>query len=442
MWILADDLDLIGDLWVDLPLVVVGPGDLHVAIDTRTTIERADSSLTFALRDLVYDVEIGWRTRRARTGVVLGPTLGQRGRERVDADGQPWVRWLGATIGSPGASPLLPFPARRRAVAGWATLGAVFDERETEADAVLRGATRWRPAARKSSWARRWYLDARLDGLVDGTDLEADFEIGPGLDFDVGDRSRVGFFLRYLHADNPLGAGTSGMLLGFEYEGEPAGPVGAVAARPAIDGVVGTGWGEDGRLAAQLLLRFLSPAFLHRYHGVARVDANVLTAEDTGDLFYLWEVGIERSLDLGVAGVYLYHRSNHELAEPNETITSLNVIDFGIASPNADRPGARRPRSRGGSIDGSAHAGVLLDSSFGEDRRWHVRGSARWSLPLGPRIEPYLRAEVEAGDVERAAVAIGASVSPACDLEVQFRTDDQYASDDRELVLALARYAF
>jgi len=437
MWVFSDDLDLIGDLWADLPLTPAAGGDIVLGIDTRTTIERALSSFAFALDDLLYDVEVGWRARRSPGALGFAVSAGQRGRERVDADGQPWVRWIGATLRNTDG-PLLGAHDQDHApaLAGWVTAGVAVEEREVSADAVLRG------AARARLW-RRLVLDARLDGLVDGTHLAADFEIGPALDCELTGARRVGFFLRYLHAENPLGAGSSGLLLGFEYEGDTAGRVSAVEQPPAIDGVVGTGGGEDGRLAAQLLLRFTSPRFFSSLHAIARVDANILTAKDTGDLYYFWEVGLERPLDGSVAGIYAYHRSNHELAEPNDRVTSMNVIDLGISTPDADRPGLRRPRSRRGTLEGAAHAGYVLDSSFGEDRHWHVRGSARWSLrPRGDRFGPYLRAEAEAGDADRYAVAVGASVTAACDLEIQFRSDEQYASRDRDAFLALARYAF
>jgi hypothetical protein len=285
-------------------------------------------------------------------------------------------------------------------------------------------------------------LDARWDGLVDGSHFASDVEIGPALDFDVG-RERVAFFLRYLHGGNPLGTGTSGLLAGFEYEGATAGVPGAAEGRPTIEGVVASGAGEDRRLTGQLLLRFLSPRFFGSWQARAVVDGNLLTADDTGDLYYVWEVGIERPVEGSVVGAYVYHRSNHELAEPSDSVTSLNVLDVGIRTADAERPGRREPRHAGGAFEGTAHVGLVLDSSFGEDRPWHVRGALRWSLvPWARRFAPYLRGEAEAGDVERYLVAAGASVGLGADVELQLRSDEQYASADQNALLLVGRYGF
>jgi len=442
MWMVSDDLDLVGDLWADLPLAPVGSGALRLGIDTRTTIERAESTFTFEVHDLIYDVELGWRAERPGHVWDYGFAVGQRGRERVDADGQPWVRWVGATVGTVDRPVLARAREGGSPFAFWVTAGAVIEERETRADAVVRGAARFRFAPSATSIARGFVLDARLDGLVDGSHFAADFEIGPALDFDVA-HERVAFFLRYLHSGNPLGTGTSGLLAGFEYEGPTDGHPGAAEGRPSIEGVVSAGAGEDSRLAGQLLLRFASPRFFGKYQARAEVDANILTADDTGDLYYYWDVGIERPMNGSLAGVYVHHRSNHELAEPNERVTSLNVLDVGVRTPDADRPGLRQPRRRRGSFEGRAHAGVVLNSSFGEDRFWHVRGALRWSLrPWAARFGPFVRGEAEAGDVDRYTVALGASVGTACDLEVQYRSDQQYASADQNVLLLLARYGF
>lgn len=443
MWIFADDLDLLGDLWVDLPVALGPRGEVVLALDTRTTIERSVSALTFALRDLLYDVQVGWRGRRRDPGSLgLEFSVGQRGRERVDADGQPWVRYAGVTLRS-SDGPLLACcdPAGARRIEGWVLAGPVLEQQEVRADAVVRGAVRYRPAAARSSFARGFVIDGRLDGLIEGRDLEADFELGPAIEFGLPGRRRFAFFLRYLHAENPLGVGSSGVLAGFEYEGMT---IGSASARPpAIEGVVAAGGGEDGRRTGQLALRFYSPPFGREHRVVARVEANVLTADDTGDLYYRWEVGLDRPLARSVAGVYLYHRSNHELAEPNDTITSVNVLDLGLSTEDAERPGLRRPGTRWGAVEGEAHAGFVLDSSFGEDRRWHVRGAGRWSLqPWGARFGPYARAELEVGDADSYALAVGSSVAPTCDVELSYRADEQYASADRSVLLLGARFGF
>jgi hypothetical protein len=68
MWISSDDLDLLGDLWVDLPFHSGARGSVVLGLDARTTIEQTVSELTFSLRDLLYDIEVAWRGTRRRPG--------------------------------------------------------------------------------------------------------------------------------------------------------------------------------------------------------------------------------------------------------------------------------------------------------------------------------------------------------------------------------------
>ncbi len=97
-----------------------------------------------------------------------------------------------------------------------------------------------------------------------------------------------------------------------------------------------------------------------------------------------------------------------------------------------------------GAVDGRMRIGYLIDSDFGLDHRWHVRGGLRWQIPVkfwGGRGAPFLLAEAETGDVNRRAVAAGVFVD-AFEIQVEHRTDDQYFGVDREATLLTAGYGF
>jgi hypothetical protein len=261
---------------------------------------------------------------------------------------------------------------------------------------------------------------------------------GPALVLPVAGARRAKLFLHYLEGENPLGLGHSGLLAGVEYSGRG----GTGLPPPEIDGSLAAGGGE-GRLAGLLDLRFLTPRFSGTYRGAFAMHANVLTAEETGELYYIFHVGVERSLGRRVVGAYVYHRSNHQLAEPNDRVTSVNVAEFAIETDQWHRVGRRPLTSVWGRLDGRAAPGILLTSSFGEDRRWHFRGGARWSLPLAPRsIAPFLFAAIEAGDVERQVLAVGLSPAANLDLQLEYRNDQQYFAADRTALLFLVRYGF
>lgn len=446
-WVLDGDLDLVGDLWVDLPFRVSDRDAVYVSIDSRTTLDQPDG-LTFAVRELQYDLGVGWRGRPAWLG---GPRLfalvGQRGKEAVDADGQPYVRYLGAGLESRDYRAFRASPrcATDRCKFGqrfdWNfLLGPVVEEREVEADIVIQGeAALWLAPLRGPGMALAF--DLGLDGLVDGSSLNADVTTGPRLSFAVAGGKRASFFLHYRSGGNPLGAEQPLWLLGFAYEEGRDAPPSDLGA-PEIDGRVALGGGES-RVSGQLRLRFLSPSFARGTRGVIVIDGNILTAEDTGDLFYFWNAGLEREQSFGIYGAYLHHRSNHQLAEPNPLITSLNVLELGFETLDWQRP-AQRPRGKGwGVIDGRIRAGYVLESSFGESRLWHLRGGARWSLPVRGRAPlPYLLLEGDVGDVDRRLYAAGLAVTPNLELQLEYRADDQYYAADRRAWLAIARYWF
>jgi hypothetical protein len=425
------DLDLVGDLWVDLPLP---PRSTHAffALDTRTVIERAHSQLTFEVRDLQYDMRLGWRERLARLHLV--GALGQRGRERVDADGQGFVQYAGLGLE-------LPYPERPGRPGGRIFVGGVVDEREVEADLVVQGAAHV-TLARSGGGAARFGLDVEIDGLVASSRLLADVVAGPSLRFRVASDRSASFFVHRQQSRHPLGLEQDVWLAGFTYEEGPSSEPGTGGGTaPEIDGGVVAGGGA-GRIAGRLALRMLSPPFARDYRAVFLVDGNVLTAEDTGELYYRYDVGLERAAARAVLGGYFHHRSNHQLAEPNAVVTSLNVLEAGVETRDHRRPaGALDPRARGlrPALDGFARVGALLDSSFGEDTGWHVRGGARlaWSsLPL----RPFLTAAGEAGDVAGESYGVGIAPWAAIELGLEHLRDEQFFGRDRTAWLLTVRY--
>jgi hypothetical protein len=430
-WSSSDELDLIGDVWADLPFPVNRTHSVTFGIDTRTSIEKTDSELTFLVRDFDYHLELGWRGAPAGLGGKrLSAYLGQRGKQRVDADGQAFARYLGIGLESAGFRDF-----RERGRIEWRVAGGpVLDDREVRADFVLRAAT-------EIAFRERWGAELSIDGLFEDSGFDGDVRLGPSYRLAVAGGLRTTLFLHYQRSRNPLGIGDSAVLVGFEYA-KGRHPVRAAALAPAIDGVVGLGQGEDGRLAGQLKLRVHSPTFGRELAVAFVVDANLLTADDTGDLYYFLDGGVEKPLGGRTVGAYIYHRSNHQWAEPNDRVTSLNVVEVGTETSGWHRPGARSIRSAWGAIDARARAGILINSKFGEDRWWHVRGGLRWTLPLGRGRAPYLLVEAEAGDADRQLYAIGLSVSREWDAQLEFRNDEQLFSSDRNVLLLSARYGF
>jgi len=445
IWDSSDELDLLGDLWIDLPFYVSDRSAVVLALDTRTAISRTASDFTFLVRDLQYDFQLGWRDYRGWFGGwPVSLFLGQRGLEAVDADGQAYVRYATFGLQSQAFRRYRPgtVPSGLLAASEWRfSLGPVLEEREVQADAVVRGRARF-PLLRLAR-DRTLAVDLRLDGLLDGTRLHADAAAGFSLALPDRGGRRTLFFAHYQRSRNPLGIGHSAVLLGFEYaEGEQArtNELGA----PNIDGLVAGGTGADHRLSGQLKLRVLSPQIAAKVYFIAVVDANVLTAEDTTDLFYLYHLGFERPiLERFVAGAYFYHRSNHQLAEAGEVVNSINVLEAGIESRDWHRPGRRSPTGRWGQLDARARVGLLLDSTFGKETAWHLRAGLRWSSPVVASVlQPFLLAEVETGDVERRLYAVGLSPSRGLDLQLESRYDEQYFSADDRLWLINARYGF
>jgi hypothetical protein len=210
-----------------------------------------------------------------------------------------------------------------------------------------------------------------------------------------------------------------------------------------IGGLIAVGFGVEQRQAARFRLGVRTPPLAKEVRIAFVVDANLLTATDTNELYYFYHLGLERPLQNNILGLYFYHRSNHKLDRPNERITSINVIESGIETDGWHDSGDGRPLHSWGRLDARARLGYLLDSSFGEDRRWHVRGGVRWLMPAAAgRSRPYLAVEAEAGDADRRSYALGCSLGKGLSTQIEFRNDQQHFGQDRTALLLLVNYSF
>ncbi|ANM28974.1 hypothetical protein ABI59_04215 [Acidobacteria bacterium Mor1] len=437
LWSFDDELDAIGVMAVDAPLRIGPRHSFYFGLSTRTSILQANSE-SFLVQDLDYTAEVGvrqWRTGSA--GLRVAAFAGQQGTQQIDRDGQPWVRYAGASAESDGF---------RRQEPGfqWRGRGAVVvDEREVEADGLLQGSLRYRFGNGRN---RRvvFGLEAEVDALIDGSEDLADWSIGPSVGLKLRGNRFIRLFAHYQESKNPLGLGVDGAIVGIDFsEGDPGG--GRRLSPPDLRGHVSGGAGDDGRLAGRFVLELLTPSFGESgdYRGVFLVDSHVLTAEDTGEAYWFYHLGVERARDDHVIGAYLYHRSNHALAEPNDRITSINVLEVGIETDRWDRPGTRWSDAPYGVFDARARVGWVINSSFGEDRRYHVRGGVRWTAPVGPgRTKPFLLVELEDGDVKRRRYAAGLATGSHSEVLLEFRNDEQYFAADQTAVVLLGSFEY
>lgn len=402
-WIFSDRLDLAGETGVALwlpPRLGWRPG---VALDSQTAIEGANG-LTFAVRSVSYRAEL---LAHSEAYPWLTIVVGQRGQGRVDAGGHAYLRYAGIGLSAQGA--------RWRSKA---TLGAVLQDRNVDASALMRAQLEgWAPLGNKAIG-----VSARLELLHQAGHDSLDYSIGPQLLFGWSRTQTLALFARYQHAETRLGLEASGWQAGFEIAtGEWDLKLRDDVA--ILSGTLMAGTGARSRHYARLDLRATSPPFLGMTRALIEVDANLLTADDTEDLYYFVWLGAERPWRSGMAAVQLYHRSDHRWADAG-TVRSTNFIELGWSSR-----GWRAPPVRRGSWDASLFAGVLIDSDFGEDRRELVRGGVRWALPWdGARWLPYVKADGEYSDAGRHALTFGVERDSGLSIELSQRRDTQWFS--------------
>ena len=180
-WVSADEIELLGDVWAELPLTPFWGGRLFLGMDTRTTMVGSEG-FTFLLRDVDYAVDFGFKRRAAWLGGgPIGLFLGTRGKELVDADGTFLVAYLGASLQSAAFGRAVT-AAHDRPLQWRIAGGPVIGENRVSADAVIRGEAHWYPLGKR----RAFGIDLRLDGLVEDGDLDADLTAGPAFAFATG----------------------------------------------------------------------------------------------------------------------------------------------------------------------------------------------------------------------------------------------------------------
>jgi hypothetical protein len=431
----SDRLDLAGWLRARAPLVQVGGFSVVLDVEAVTAIERTAADFTFLVDEVDYRLGFGARHPLGSAGAVdFG--LSERGAVRVDEPGRARLRMATIAWESPGY---------RHAFgpSGWngrVEVGGVLGRSGIDAYATARAQVRWLRRAGRV----RFGADADVDALI-GRDRGTDVLIGPRVEFPLGDDRRIGLYARWLHGGHPLGLKTDGVLLGFDF----AQGIDARASRPTppeVSGLVAGGGGDGGRATARLLVRVASPPFSGGTNIEAEVDANLLTAHDGNDLFYLYDVGASHPIGSWRVGGWFYHRSNHRLEGFNPTVTSLNVLEAGVETEGYGRgdPGVPLGRlGRAGGIDLRVRAGWLISNGFGEDARWHARAAARWT---SPEIARDLRALVESawegGARGGTSYAAGLLLPRGWQVRVELRHDEQLYSDDRRALLGTATLYF
>ncbi len=437
-WFFGEDFDLVADMRADLPWRVAPGASIFFSLDTRTNILSAGPDFAFLVQDVDYAGEVGARSFAGRgflRGVRSSVFVGQQGRQRVDAEGHAWVRYLGVGFESSGYRSLADGVQWRLAA------GAVLEDREIEADAVFRGGLRLRPRVPPPPYPvgllRRLGLDAVVDAVPAGGRFRADWRVGPSLWLRADAARRLSIFAHYLESENPLGLGSSGWLLGLDFSEGGAGRRPRFTP-PDVSGTIGTGTGSEERLAGIFGLRMLSPALSRRgVYLAGEFEGNVLAGADIGEIYWLYHVGVEQRRGSRTFGAWFYHRSNHKLGEANDRITFTNVIEVGVDSMTWGRAGRH-----GVPFALRLHAGYLVSSTFGENRRWHLHGGFRWAPVRRRSLEPFVLAEAEAGDVERYLAAIGIAVAENVDLRVEYRDDQQYFAAEQTATLLVVRAGF
>ncbi len=422
VWVFSDELDFIGDINVEVPFYIGEGSEFYGAIDTTTAIEQTESDFTFIVRDVLYRADLGARFGR------WSMFAGQRGRTFVDAPGHAYIRYFGGGWETAGL---------RRPDAGrnWDLgfdAGVILDDQRIDVDGFVRSRIAWRKPWRKF----RIGFDLSVDGLLTSSDYDADCRGGPRIGFVLPGGRYADLFVHYLDGNNPLGLELSGVLAGIDFLEAPAEGMKPVSGGD-IDGTVALGGGDD-RTYGRMRMRVVSPSFAGDWRALIEVDGNVLRGNENDELYYLYHVGAEKELNRVplLAGVYFYHRSNHLAATPNDVVTSINVLEAGY---DTRRYGRLREES---GTDWRLRAGYLVDSAFGEDKNWHVRGGVRYLRHSGGRWALFLEAEGETGDVSRTVARVGVLHDSGPGFHLEYLDEDQFFGADKTAWLLQATYRY
>ncbi len=441
-----------GHLTADLDGALAGQGDLWgeaawrtdrgtfaLGMELRTAIEGARTGATFDVRDVTYQVHGGWRHPLSSAGTTIGFFAGQTGQERVDDDDGRWLRWVGLEFYGGNWTGLHDSRSRW----AWASrLGVALDQARIDADALLDGRARVQlSGARSPQRYPTVQIDFSVSALL-GHENGTDAWVGPRFSWPAGDGREAALFARYGRNRHPFGLGHDGWVAGFEYVEAAATPTRTPLAAPEIDGEIAAGVADERGLLA-LALRFQSPALFAKARALFEIDAQLLHAANVNDLYYRYDVGFVRTAGRNLLGLLFNHRSNHVVRQTGFQVTSVDAVELGIETENWHRPGKRGATLSAVAIDARARIGLLVDSDFGKNDALRARIGSRVAFPLGAALPaPFLRAELEEGDVSARHYAIGASIGAQLDIEIGRHSDEQWFSRDRRFWLFVARRGF
>lgn len=430
----GDDLNLVGSLLFDFPFLVRNEKSAYMNLHLSSSLSK-EENFSFDVFDTDYQISFGARDYFTRK-IIISAFISQQGTERADAEGSPYIRFVGFSLES---SDYRDFSADL-GLYWYSEIGAIFNKREVDADITFKGDVRWNYLVTENV---SYGLDFKFDSLIDDFDGSHDWYLGPRLSFCPDCSHAPSIYLYYLNGGNPLGMNDDGVLLGFDYRDKKKAN-GFKKTLPDIDGCIAAGAG-DGREAFHFGLKLRSPnlSSQKRIRAAFEVDQHMLTDSDTGELYYFLVGGLEYPWKDLVPGAYLYHRSNHQLAEFNNRVHSRNIIEFGVSSKGWQRKEVSQgigihvsSRKNPALLNFSLRGGYLLDSSYGETKRWNIRSGARLDFPLREAsFSPFLAAIWEGGEVSRKEFHLGMRTPLDLDLSLVYKKDEQYYGKNKDLFL-------
>ncbi len=437
----GDDLDLIGSFHFDFPFIVKNEKSAYFNLHLSNSLSREDG-YHFRVFDTDYQITVGARDYFTRK-LIISAFVSQQGTEKVDAEGSPYIRFIGFSVESNDYRT----NKADRGLYWYSEIGAIFKKKEVEGEIAFKADLRWNYLAMSNI---TYGLDFKIDSLIDDFSPSNDWFLGPRISFCPHCSISPSVFLYYINSNNPFGVADDGFILGFDYRDKME-TNGFKRILPEINGNISAGAGE-GREEFSFALKLRSPSFSSRNSLQAILDAeqNMLTASDTGELYYFITGGLEYTWRDLVHGAYFNHRSNHQLAEPNDRITSRNILELGSSTKGWDRKNISDGyRIKLGTMKNSIlfnfilRGGYLIDSTFDKKRHWNIQSGARFDLPFnGTRFSPFLSAFWEGGEVNRKEMNIGVRTPLDFDLALVYREDEQFFGKDQNLYILEATLFF
>ncbi len=437
-YLFSDDINIIGLIQVDFPFLFKSEKSAYMNLLLTNTVSKVENDISFKVRDLDYRITIGARDYLTRK-LIVSAFLSQQGVEKVDSGGSPFIRYVGFSMESEDYRDA----QAERGTSWYGEIGAIFKNRDVSGEMTFKGDVRFNYL---STERLTYGLDFSIDSLINDFNTSNDWKLGPRITFCNGCSSAPSAFIYYMNNKNPLGFGDDGFFVGVDYR-EKAYDGSYKIILPDIEGTLSAGAGQ-GREESRCSLRLRTPSFGESLdlRITFDIDTFILTGDDTGNLYYFLAGGLEREWKSVLQGAYFFHRSNHQLAEPSDRINSVNIIEVGVSSKGWESKSIMDGHTIGiGTLDGRAvlnflaRAGFLINSTFGEERRWNLKGGLRIDFPIDKSgFTPFLSAFWEGGDASRKEFTAGFRTPLDIDLAFQYKKDEQYygADDDAFLILA------